>query len=303
LGLALGTLFGLATAIVLSENFLPPRLERVFVNAVQVLAAIPSVVYGLWGLFVVVPAVRPVANWVHDVAGDFPLFSTRLSDPGMLPTAIVLGIMVLPTIVAISRDALAAVPHKLREAAYGIGTTHWEAILKVVVPTAARGIAGAIILAFGRAVGETMAVAMLIGNSEVFSWSLFSPGTTLAALLANHFAEADTIEVGALMYASLVLRGPAHRYARAHDRHHAGDCSGCGRDSPADLYGPFFRLLATRTVRRADRFVAGLDLQLLGCALSRTNQNSLDGFPRAGGICPDRQPRGAVRPRPLGSSQ
>jgi phosphate transport system permease protein len=114
---------------------------------------------------------------------------------------------VLPTIVAISREALEAVPNKLREAAYGMGATHWEAILNVVLPTAAPGIAGSIILAFGRAVGETMAVAMLIGNSEVFSWSLFSPGTTLAGLLANHFAEANTVEIGALMYASLVLLG------------------------------------------------------------------------------------------------
>ncbi len=205
LGLALGTIFGLATAIVLSQDFLPHWLEQTFANVFQILAAIPSVVYGLWGLFVVVPAIRPLANWIHAVAGGIPLFSTRLSGPGMLPTAIVLGIMVLPTIVAISREALKAVPQKIREAAYGIGATHWETILKVVVPTAAPGIAGAIILAFGRAVGETMAVAMLIGNSEVFSWSLFSPGTTLAALLANHFAEANQAELGALMYASLVL--------------------------------------------------------------------------------------------------
>jgi phosphate transport system permease protein len=205
LGLGLGAVFGLATAIVLSQSFLPRRLEVAFANVFQILAAIPSVVYGLWGLFVVVPAIRPAANWVHDVAGGVPFFSTRLSGPGMLPTAIVLGIMVLPTIVAISREALEAVPNKLKEAAYGMGATRWEAILKVVAPTAAPGIAGSIILAFGRAVGETMAVAMLIGNSEVFSWSLFSPGTTLAALLANHFSEANAVEIGALMYASLAL--------------------------------------------------------------------------------------------------
>jgi phosphate transport system permease protein len=205
LGLALGTAFGLAVAIVLSQDFLPPRWEWVLTNIVQLLAAIPSVVYGLWGLFVVVPLLRPPANAIHAALGWIPIFSTRLSGPGMLPTAVVLAIMILPTISAVSRDAIAAVPRKMTEAAYGMGATRWETILQVVLPTAAPGLFGAIILGFGRAVGETMAVAMLIGNSEVFSWSLFSPGTTLAALLANHFAEANQVEIGALMYAALAL--------------------------------------------------------------------------------------------------
>ncbi len=205
LGLGIATAFGLAIAIVLTQDFLPPRLEWVLANVVQLLAAIPSVVYGLWGLFVVVPLLRPFAHVLHDALGWIPLFSTRLSGPGMLPTAVVLAIMLLPTISAISRDAIEAVPHKLIEAAFGMGATRWEAIVHVVLPTASPGIFGAIILAFGRAVGETMAVAMLIGNAEIFSWSLFSPGTTLAALLANHFAEANQAESGALMYAALVL--------------------------------------------------------------------------------------------------
>jgi phosphate transport system permease protein len=205
LGLVLGTLFGLAVAIVLSQDFLPPKWEWVVRNVVQLLAAIPSVVFGLWGLFVVIPLLRPIANWVHDVLGWIPSFSTRLSGPGLLPTALVLAIMILPTISAISRDAMVAVPNRLREAAFGMGATRWQTILLVVLPTAAPGIFGAIILGFGRAVGETMAVAMLIGNAEVFNWSLFSPGTTLAALLANHFAEANQVEIGALMYAALVL--------------------------------------------------------------------------------------------------
>ena len=115
--------------------------------------------------------------------------------------------MVLPTITAISRDALVAVPPKMREAAFGIGATRWEAILAIFIPTAATGIFGAIILGFGRALGETMALAMLAGNANVISWSLFSPANTLAALLANHFPEASTTEVGALMYAALVLLG------------------------------------------------------------------------------------------------
>jgi phosphate transport system permease protein len=113
--------------------------------------------------------------------------------------------MVLPTISAISRDALVAVPPKLREAAFGLGATRWEAIIAVIVPAAATGIWGSIILGFGRALGETVALAMLAGNANVISWSLFSPCSTLAALLANNFPEAGKVEVGALMYAALVL--------------------------------------------------------------------------------------------------
>jgi len=112
---------------------------------------------------------------------------------------------VLPTVTAISRDAMVAVPPKLREAAFGLGATRWETIIAVILPTASRGIYGSIILAFGRAVGETMALAMLLGNSNSFSWSLFAPGNTLAALMANQWPESSDIEKGALMYAGLVL--------------------------------------------------------------------------------------------------
>jgi phosphate transport system permease protein len=227
LGLLIGTVFGLAIAIFLSEHFLqtgldnafrflsgaedsklgslPDKVENVLKVTIELLAAIPSVVYGLWGIFVVIPFVRPPANWLHAHLGWIPLFGTALSGPGLMPAALVLAIMVLPTITAISRDSLVAVPPKLREAAFGLGATRWEAVLAIFVPTAATGIFGAIILGFGRALGETMALAMLAGNANVISWSLFSPANTLAALLANHFPEAGKIEVGALMYAALVL--------------------------------------------------------------------------------------------------
>ena len=205
LGVGLGTVFGLAIAIFLTEDFVPAKLELVFKNVIELLAAIPSVVYGLWGIFVLIPAIRPAANWLHANMGWFPLFSTRLSGLGMLPAALVLAIMVLPTITSISRDALSSVPNRLREAAYGLGATKWESILNVILPTASRGVYGSIILAFGRALGETMALAMLIGNASVMEWSLFSPGNTLASLLANKFPEASKTEVGALMYAALVL--------------------------------------------------------------------------------------------------
>jgi phosphate transport system permease protein len=229
LGLVIGTMFGLAIAIFLSEHFLssgldavlrsfgrmegswlasiPDKIENVLKVTIELLAAIPSVVFGLWGIFVVIPLVRPPANWLHSHLGWIPFFGTGLSGPGLMPAALVLAIMVLPTITAISRDSLIAVPPKLREAAFGMGATRWEAILAVFIPTAATGIFGAVILGFGRALGETMALAMLAGNANTISWSLFSPANTLAALLANHFPEADTVEVGALMYAALVLLG------------------------------------------------------------------------------------------------
>jgi phosphate transport system permease protein len=229
LGLIIGTAFGLAIAIFLSEGFLalaldagmrtlglgdnqffaglPNTIENALKITIELLAAIPSVVYGLWGIFVVIPLVRPMAEWLHSHLGWIPFFGTGLSGPGLFPAALVLAIMVLPTISAISRDALVAVPPKIREAAFGIGATRWEAIFAIFIPTAATGIFGAIVLGFGRALGETMALAMLAGNANVMSWSLFSPTNTLAALLANHFPEADTVEVGALMYAALVLLG------------------------------------------------------------------------------------------------
>ncbi len=227
LALFFGTLFGVAAALFLSEGYLgeavfkllkmsnlhfhpvwgklPQRMEALLKNAIELLAAVPSVVYGLWGLFVVIPLIRPYCNWLHNQFGWFPLFSTDLSGPGIFPAVFVLSIMILPTITAISRDALVSVPPKLRMAAYGLGATRWETILGVLLPTASRGIFGGIVLAFGRALGETMALAMLVGNANRLTVSLFSPADTLAALLANNFPEAGAKEIPVLMYAALVL--------------------------------------------------------------------------------------------------
>ncbi|MEW4453454.1 phosphate ABC transporter permease subunit PstC [Bremerella sp. JC817] len=229
LALLIGSVFGIAVAVFLSEGYLgnfvfrvlklfgvqfhrfwgkmPSMAESALKNLVELLAAIPSVVYGLWGIFVVIPLMRSSCVWLHDNMGWFPLFGTRFQGPGMLPAAFVLAIMILPTISAISRDALVAVPPKLREASYGLGATRWETILSVILPTASGGIFGGIVLAFGRALGETMALAMLVGNMNTISVSLFSPANTLAALLANNFQEAgsDEMKVGVLMYAGMVL--------------------------------------------------------------------------------------------------
>ena len=227
LALIFGSAFGIAAAVFLSEGFLgsvlfgvlkvfhveyhpvwgkiPEWAEHSLRNLIELLAAIPSVVDGLWGLFVVIPLIRPLCNWLHLKLGWLPIFGTDLSGPGMLPAAIVLSIMVMPTITAISRDALTSVPPKLRMAAYGLGATRWETILAVILPTASEGIFGGIVLAFGRALGETMALAMLVGNANQISVSLFSPANTLSALLANNFPEAKPADVAVLMYAALVL--------------------------------------------------------------------------------------------------
>ena len=205
LALAIGGFFGVAMAIFLTQDFLPPRIAAIFRIIVELRAAIPSVVYGLWGIFVVIPAILPLAGRLHQALGAIPFFASSLSGPGLLPAALVLAIMILPTIAAVAQDALRAVPLKTKQAAYGMGATHWEAILRVMLPSAATGIFGALVLGLGRALGETMALAMLVGNSNQISLSLFSPANTLAALLALNFPEAGPSEVEVLMFAALVL--------------------------------------------------------------------------------------------------
>ena len=205
LALLLALPLGLAIAIFLSENFLPAGIRQVIRFVVELLAAIPSVVYGLWGIFVVIPLVQKYGAILVAKFGFLPFLAGPVYGNSLLTASLVLALMVLPTITAISRTALVAVPGTLREGAYALGATRWETILSIILPTAAPGIVASSILAFGRAMGETMAVAMLIGNSQRLSWSLLSPSNTLSALLANQFAEAEGIQVSALMYAAILL--------------------------------------------------------------------------------------------------
>jgi phosphate transport system permease protein len=207
LALLVGTVFGLAVAIFISEDFLPPRGQAVFKNLVELLAAIPSVIYGLWGIYVVIPALAGPSAWLGKHLGWLPIFDPTnfRGGPAILPASLVLAIMILPTITAISRDALVSVPLKMREGAIALGATRWETIFKVILPTASTGIFGSVILAFGRALGETMALAMLVGSSNVLAFSVLSPTNTLAALMASNFREATGMQVAALMYAALVL--------------------------------------------------------------------------------------------------
>jgi phosphate transport system permease protein len=181
---------GVGVALFLSEDYLPPSIQRILVFLVELLAAIPSVVYGLWGIFVLIPVLK-----------NF----TPLKGPGMLPAALILALMVLPVIAAISRDAITNVPPSLRQAAVGLGATRWEAILQIILPAASSGIIGGVMLALGRALGETMAVTMLIGNSNKVNLSIFAPSNTISSLLASQFAEASGMQVSALMYAALIL--------------------------------------------------------------------------------------------------
>ncbi|MFZ4483028.1 MAG: phosphate ABC transporter permease subunit PstC [Chthoniobacterales bacterium] len=196
---------GLAIAIFLSEDFLPAPARQFMRFVVELLAAIPSVVYGLWGIFVVIPLVQSLGTWTSDRFGSIPFLAGPAYGNSLLTASIVLALMILPTITAISRSSLVSVPGTLREGAYALGATRWEAIFGVILPTAAPGVVAATILALGRAMGETMAVAMLIGNSPRLSFSLFAPSGTLASLLANQFGEAEGMQVSALMYAALVL--------------------------------------------------------------------------------------------------
>ncbi len=196
---------GVGTAVFLSEDFIPEQIRTVLVFLVELLAAIPSVVYGLWGIFVLIPITTAFGHWLHLHFGWFPLFSTEPAGPGMLPAGVILSIMILPIIIAISRDSLASLPPDLRQASLGLGATRWETIFRVLIPAAISGIMGGIMLALGRAMGETMAATMIIGNSNRLSVSILAPANTIASLIANQFAEASGLQISALMYAGLVL--------------------------------------------------------------------------------------------------
>lgn len=205
LALLIAVPLGVGTSIFLTENLIPVWIRQSLGLMIELLAAIPSVVLGLWAIFVMEPFLRPFLDLLHTSLGWMPLFSTTAQGPGMAPAILILVVMILPIITAISRDSLMQVPIELRQAAYGVGTTRWGAILQVILPASISGITGGVMLALGRAMGETMAVTMIIGNSNNFSWSLLAPGNSISAMLASQFGEADGIQVSALMYAAFVL--------------------------------------------------------------------------------------------------
>lgn len=205
LALLIALPLSLGVAIFLSE--LAPRwLERPFSFLVELLAAIPSIVYGLWGIFVLVPWLRQTLQpWLSSHFGYLPFFKGPSYGFGMLAAALILAVMVLPIIASISRDVLQAIPNLQREAALGLGATKWEST-KIILSTAKSGILGATLLGLGRAVGETMAVTMVIGNRSEISASLFSPAYSMASVIANEFAEASSsMYTSALIEIAFVL--------------------------------------------------------------------------------------------------
>jgi phosphate transport system permease protein len=190
IALLLGAPVGIGAALLLAE-IAPRRLATPVAMLIELLAAVPSVVYGIWGLFVLAPVMRNVVEpaLAHSL-GFLPLFQGYFYGVGLLTAGILLAIMILPTIAAISRDIFEAVPRDQREAMLALGATKWEMLTRAVIPYARSGIIGAMVLALGRALGEAMAVVMVIGNKPAISLSLFAPGYTLASVLANEFTEA-----------------------------------------------------------------------------------------------------------------
>jgi phosphate transport system permease protein len=206
--LIIATPLAIGIAVFLSE-FSPLWLRQPVGFLVDLLAAIPSVVYGLWGIFVLIPILRQhVMPFLRDTLhlGATPLFTGPAYGPSMLAAGIILAIMALPYISSVSREVLMAVPRSQREAALALGATRWEMIRDAVIPYARSGIIGGIMLGLGRALGETMAVTMVIGNRAEISASLFAPGYTMASLIANQFSEAtNDLHLSALMAVGAIL--------------------------------------------------------------------------------------------------
>ncbi len=198
---------GFGIAIFLTE-LCPPVLRRPVGIAVELLAGIPSIIYGIWGLFVLAPwlqtTVQPALIYVFS---GVPILSSLFAGPpfgiGVLTAAIILSIMVLPFITAVSRDVFETVPPMLKESAYGLGCTRWEVVWNIVIPFTRVGVIGGVMLALGRALGETMAVTFVVGNAQRLSVSILQPGTTISATIANEFAEAT----GGLYQSALIALG------------------------------------------------------------------------------------------------
>ena len=206
IAIALAATVGIMAAIFLAE-FAPDWITGVLSFLIELLAAVPSVVYGLWGLFVLGPLMRTtVEPFLARTLGFLPLFSGPIYGVGMLTGSLLLALMIVPTVTAISRDIIAAVPFEQREAMLALGATRWETVRRTVLPSARSGVFGACVLALGRALGETIAITMVIGNRPAVSASLFAPGYTIASVIANEFTEATTtVYVSALLELGLLL--------------------------------------------------------------------------------------------------
>ena len=206
IALVIAVPLGVAVAVALVE-YVPARIASVLGAVVELLAAVPSVVFGLWGLLVISPWFSHTFEpWLKDVFGWTGLFNGQPIGVGLLLAGLILAIMILPTMASISRDVIAAVPATTAEAATGLGATRWQAVARVIVPISRPGLLGAMVLAAGRALGETIAVTMVIGNTNHITHSLLGPSQTLASLIANEFTEAtEPFHLATLIEAGLLL--------------------------------------------------------------------------------------------------
>jgi phosphate transport system permease protein len=217
LGLLIAIPLGVGAAIFLAE-LAPPKISAPMTFLIELLAAVPSVIIGLIGIFVLVPALQKIVPPLQSVLGFLPIFSGPFYGVSIFSAGVVLSVMIVPFIISISREILLAVPKDMREAALALGATKWEATWQVVVPAAHTGIMGSVFLALARALGETMAVTMVIGNSPKIVASLLAPGYSIAAVIANEFAEAagdlylsSLIELGLVLFALTVIINGAAR--------------------------------------------------------------------------------------------
>jgi phosphate ABC transporter permease protein PstC len=204
--LLLGVPVAVAAALYLTE-LAPRRVRQPLTILVDLLAAVPSVVYGLWGVFVLVPRLKPAEQWFSDTFSFLPFVGGEVAGPNYVIAGLILAIMILPIVSAISREVMATVPVEHKEAALALGATRWEMIRMAVLPYSRAGISGAAMLGLGRALGETIAATLVIGNAPDIGKTLFSQGYTLAAVIANEFGEAaaDPTHRASLIAAGLVL--------------------------------------------------------------------------------------------------
>jgi phosphate transport system permease protein len=208
LALLIAIPLGVASAVFLAEMS-PPKISNTLTFLIELLAAVPSVIYGLLGIFILLPVIREyLVPALRHTLGFLPLFQGSFYGVSFLSAGLVLSVMVVPFIVSVSREVLLAVPVEQREAALALGATKWETTWQIVLPYASTGIIGSVFLALARALGETMAVTMVIGNTPTLVASLFSPGYSIAAVIANEFAEASGhLYISSLVFLGLVLFG------------------------------------------------------------------------------------------------
>jgi phosphate ABC transporter permease protein PstC len=204
--LVIGVPVAVGAALYITE-LAPRRLRGPLTVLIELLAAVPSVVYGLWGVFLLVPKLRPAEQWFADTFSFLPFVGGHVAGPGYFVTGLVLAIMIIPIVSAITREVMATVPLDHKEAALALGSTRWEMIRTAILPYSRSGIAGASMLGLGRALGETIAVTLLIGNAPTIGKQIFDQGYSLAAVIANEFGEAanDKLHRGSLIAAGLVL--------------------------------------------------------------------------------------------------